>query len=355
MLDALDYTRSAADAAALQSLSAAGNLVVTNMMMDTSRHHMSTLRSHMALPSATVTTAVAMPEKGSTVVASPVVKNDNNVWVDYEGGHDMIGADKELGKYTQNFQGAIAGVDHTVSPRFAIGMSVGYEHATGKVETTKAETDTLFFDLYGTAKTGKFNHRFSAGVAWGDFDVTRQTHIAAAHHSYSGTSKGSLDAVTVNLGYELSRTYELNEKSALTPFFAVDVALHHLGTLKESGQGTAGVVTDYDNPTQVDVALGVTYNRQFRSFTEAPSTLNLTAAVHGELAEHRATAQNLFVGGIGESWKTRSAMRRPFYGEIGGGVNVPVYKTWSATAGGSFEFSKNRAGLNGNIGVNYKF
>lgn len=342
ILDALDNTRSTASVkSALQELSAAGNLAVPNMMLDSTHHHLSALRQHMGTPTCTNT------ETGS-------IKRGGNIWAAYMGGHDAINGDSHTGDYTRTHQGALLGTDYSVSCNGTVGISLGYESSTGRLDSVRAEADTIFADLYTTLRTGAYTHRFSAGVALSDFDVTRRVGIAAGGHSYTGMSKGSVDGLSVNLGYELSREVKLSEVSTLTPFAAVDVAFHSLDSLSEDGQTDASVTTDYDDFVQTDVALGATYTRSFRAFSAGDATLNLTAALHAELGEKSPTATNRFAG-AGNEWKVRSSERTPLFGEIGASVAVPVYRNTTVIGGGNFEFSSDRTAVGGNVGVNVKF
>ena len=333
VLDALDNTRSEGETLrALQSLSAAGNLVVTNMMMDSSRNHLSTLRSHMGEPVC----------KGTTT--------GGNMWAAYTGGHDFIGADEYTGDYTRQHQGAIIGTDYSLSCNASMGLSLGYEHSIGHQDSVRAEADTMFADLYTTVKTGALTQRFSAGVALHDIDTKRNASISAAAHTYTGNSTGSMDALTVNLGYEVSYDVKLGSASTLTPFAAIDVAIHQMDTLREKGQGDASVITEYDEPVQVDVALGAAYTYRFAS----GAALSASAAIHGELSEKQPEATNRFAG-VGSSWTTKSAERKPIYGEIGAAVVLPVSTTTSLIGGGNFEFSSDRISVGGNVGLNVKF
>ncbi len=334
VLDALDNTRSeAATLDALQALSAAGNLVVTNMMMDSSRNHLSTLRSHMGAP-----------------VCKDTGKKGGNMWAAYTGGHDAIGGDEYTGDYTRTHQGAIIGTDYSVSCNASVGISLGYEHSIGHQDGTRAEADTMFADLYTTVKTGVLTHRFSAGVALHDIDTKRHAGVLAASHSYTGNSTGSMDALTVNLGYEISADVKLGKASTLTPFASVDVAIHQMDTLNEKGQGDASVITEYDEPVQVDVALGAAYTHTFAS----GAALSAFAAIHGELSENQPEATNRFAG-AGRSWTTKSAERKPVYGEIGASVVLPISTSTSLIGGGNFEFSDDRVSVGGNVGLNVKF
>ncbi|MCQ2364408.1 MAG: autotransporter domain-containing protein [Akkermansia sp.] len=333
VLDALDNTRSeGATLDALQSLSAAGNLVVTNMMMDSSRNHLSTLRSHMGEPTC----------KGKAT--------GGNMWAAYTGGHDFIGADEYTSDYTRQHQGAILGTDYSLSCNTSVGISLGYESAKGHQDSVRADIDTMFADLYTTVKAGAFTHRFSAGVALHDIDTKRHTYVSAAAHTYTGNSTGSMDAISWNLGYELSYDVQLSSASTLTPFAAIDVAIHQMDTLTEKGQGDASVITEYDEPVQVDVALGAAYTYSFAS----GAALSASAAVHAELSENQPEATNRFAG-AGRAWTTKSAERAPIYGEIGASVVLPVTASTSLIGGGNFEFSADRTSVGGNVGVNVKF
>ena len=339
ILDALDYTRSGADAkAGLLSVSAAANLIVPNMMMDASRHHLSALRDHMNAP-----------------VCTKDTQSKGNVWAAYTGGHDFIGSDDNMGKYTHSYNGAIIGGDYAVNCNWAIGLSVGYQNSIARTDATRADADIISGDLYAVGRTGKFTHRFSMGLASYNTDVKRGTRIAAKGHGYDALSTGSADGMSWNFGYQLSRSYAINEVSSITPYLAVDVALQRIDTMTEKGQGDASVVTDYEDFVQTDAALGVSYSHTFASFNQQRGMFAFDLAVHGEFSEHRATAQNHFVDSPQDTWKTRSAKRAPLYGELGGHVQVPFTEHFSGTAGVNFEFSDDRTYIGGHAGVNYRF
>lgn len=339
ILDALDYTRSGADAkAGLLSVSAAANLIVPNMMMDASRHHLSALRDHMSTP-----------------VCTKNYKSKGNVWAAYTGGHDFIGSDDNMGKYTHSYNGAIIGGDYAVNCNWAIGLSAGYQNSIARTDATRADADAISGDIYVVGRTGKFVHRFSMGLTSYNTDVKRGTRIAAKGHAYDEMSTGSADGMSWNFGYQLSRSYAINQVSAITPYLTVDVALQRVDTLNEKGQGDASVVTDYEDFVQTDAALGVSYSHTFASFNQQAGVFAFDLAVHGEFSEHRTTAQNHFVDSPADTWKTRSAKRAPLYGELGGHVLVPFTRHFSGTAGVNFEFSDDRTYIGGHAGVNYRF
>ena len=338
VLDALDYTRSGADAReGLLSLSGAANLIVPNMMMDASRHHLSDLRDHMKAP-----------------VCTDTRKTKGNVWAAYIGGYDHIGSDENMHAYSHSYQGALVGGDYALNCNWAVGLSLGYQKSIARTEGTRADADAISGDLYAVGRTGKYTHRFSMGLTSYSTDVKRGTRIAAAGHTYYGQSTGSADGMSWNFGYQLSRDFTINQVSTITPYLAVDVALQRIDTLNEKGQGDASVVTDYEDFVQTDAALGVAYSHTFASFNRQTGVFSLNLAAHGEFSEHRATAKNHFAG-YADTWKTRSMKRAPFYGEVGADVIVPFGEHISGTAGVNFEFSADRTFVGGHAGVNYRF
>ncbi len=338
VLDALDYTRSGADAReGLLSLSGAANLIVPNMMMDASRHHLSALRDHMSAP-----------------VCNKDRKTKGNVWAAYIGGYDHIGGDENMHAYSHSYQGALVGGDYAVNCNWAVGLSLGYQKSIARTVGTRADADAISGDLYAVGRTGKYTHRFSMGLTSYSTDVKRGTRIAAAGHTYHGQSTGSADGMSWNFGYQLSRNFAINQVSTITPYLTVDVALQRIDTLNEKGQGDASVVTDYEDFVQTDAALGVAYSHTFTSFNRQAGVVSVNLAAHGEFSEHRATAKNHFAG-YADTWKTRSMKRAPFYGELGADVVVPFGQHISGTAGVNFEFSADRTFVGGHAGVNYRF
>lgn len=334
VLNALDHTTAAGDAAhALQQLSAVGNLIAPNMMIDTTRHHMDTLRQHMS--------AASCAEDG---------RKTSHVWAAYQGGHDVLGGDEAMDDVKTSYQGALVGVDFSLNCNASVGISLGYENAEGRSAGDRAETDTLYLDLYATAKTGSFIHRVSLGMAMYDFDVTRHVAVAAGNRSYSGTSRGSMDAMSWTLGYEVSRPCALGEHAMLTPFAQVDVALHTLDSLHSNGQGRAEVATDYDDMCRVDVALGAAWQYAFANGVSTSARL----ALHGDLGDERVSGTNRFAAG-GPAWQTEGLKRTPLYGELGGGISVPLGSSWTGAANVGFEFGGDRTSVGGNVGVNYAF
>ncbi len=347
---ALRHTRSeAATLDALQSLSAAANLIVPNMVMDSTRHHFAALRHHMDAPVCQGERAI-----GRELYAAG---KRHAVWAAYTGGHNHMGGDNALDAYNSNYQGAMAG--YTAGIGYGciktLGGSIGYEHASGSVTGAKAKANTLYLDLYAVSKGKYVTQRFNLGVGIHNYKVTRDTDIEAGGLSYHGRCSSSQQSTSLNLGYEISHNYAYSSYTTYTPYAAVLLGLHSLDDISESGQGNAGVNTNYDNLAQLDLSAGVQWSRVTGSFSSSlPGKVFASLSLHAELSNRKPTATNSFQG-YTERWKTRSMQRDCLYGEFSGGIIMPFDAKWAGRIGADFEFGAERLSIGGYAGVTYSF
>ena len=347
---ALRHTRSeAATLDALQSLSAAANLIVPNMVMDSTRHHFAALRHHMDAPVCQGERAI-----GRELYAAG---KRHAVWAAYTGGHNHMGGDNALDAYNSNYQGAMAG--YTAGIGYGciktLGGSIGYEHASGSVTGAKAKANTLYLDLYAVSKGKYVTQRFNLGVGIHNYKVNRDTDIEAGGLSYHGRSSSSQQSTSLNLGYEISHNYAYSSYTTYTPYAAVLLGLHSLDDISESGQGNAGVNTNYDNLAQLDLSAGVQWSRVTGSFSSSlPGKVFASLSLHAELSNRKPTATNSFQG-YTERWKTRSMQRDCLYGEFSGGIIMPFDAKWAGRIGADFEFGAERLSIGGYAGVTYSF
>ena len=353
VIDAFDYTRSE-DAAlrGLQSVSGADMTMAQYMMLDSSRHHINNLRRQITLPECCTTPQHIVPGGKGGLGAGA---RKSHVWGTYVGASDSLDGDAYMGDYSRSSHGFMLGYDTTVRRKLLMGLSFGYDSSKGSTDFARMDSDTFYADLYAAARTGRWNHRASAGVAFHDFSTQRDIRIDAGYHTLLARGKGKMDGLSVNLGYELSTDVALTSNSCLTPYLAANVAFHSLDSLRENELGNAGLESRFDDVLQVDVALGLRYSLQFAAVPKAEkATFVAGAAVHVDMTEERMTACNSFVGLPG-SWQTKGMSNTPFYFELGLGLDVPLNNSWSATAGASLEQGGDRSDFSGNIGLRYTF
>ncbi len=344
LIDAFDYTRSEGAARrGLQSVAGTGNLVPQLMLFDSSRHHLNNLRKQIEMPRCSRALKGAPPNRR------------NNAWVTYTGAYDRLNGDSYLGDYARTAHGAMLGMDASVTCKLRLGLSLGYENSIGRADSTRVDADTFFVDAYAAGVTGCLKHRASIGLATTQFNTRRGVAVEAGYHSFYGSGHGDTEAITMNLGYEISSDCKMNERSTLTRYAAINLAWHRLDTLLEQGMGEAGLASDYDKEWQADLAFGLSYNRLFTALpNQNPAQFYATAAVHVELLDDRVSANNRFRGAA-VSWDAASMEREPLYFEFGAGVTVPLSPAWRAIGGAAVEVGPERTSFSGNIGVRYSF
>ncbi len=360
LLDAFDYTRSEGAAlAGLTSVSGATSTVAQHSVMESSRHHLDTLRQWIDMPTCPEPQPVVADDgKEMAVTMRQPVDTKSSVWATYTGGYDMIDEDSALmDGYTRTYQGALMGYSREVNCKLLLGIALGYENSVARSEDTHVHGDTYMFDLYGSARTGKFNHRFSVGMGIHRFAEQRGVHVIAENgHTFSGNGFSDYRAKSINVGYELSRDFQVTERSTVSPYLAVNYAYHWFGELEEQGMGDAGLVTDLEAMNQLEAAVGARYAYSFGLVKDqAPATFFASAELKAEFTDHEPTARHYFKAHEDIDWRTKSIERSPFYGEIGVGLTVPFAERWSGTVSASYEFGSSRDSINAGAGVHYSF
>ncbi len=355
LIDALDYTRSEVDAQqALYSVSGATAVLAQRSMLDSSRHHLDTLRQWIAMPYCTENTVI--PQKGAeSTIWTPT--RDSNVWLAYTGGYDTRnGSTTDMGDYSRTYQGALLGYQCQINCNWALGIALGYEHSNAYGDATEFSSDTYFADLYTAFRTGRFDHRLSIGMGFHDFESLRGVNIVAAGHDFHELGNGGLAARSLNIGYEVSTAFELSSTATISPFLTVNYGYHSLNKLKEYGMGDADLILDYEDMNQLDVGLGARYAKQFGLIDgQRMATFTAFLALKAEFSARSPEAVAHFKGDDTVTWRVKGDERSPLYMQMGAGLNVPFADQWSASIGASAEFGSDRTAVNGNIGVSYSF
>jgi len=344
LLDAFDSTQSSTAALnALTSVNGATNTIAMHALLDSSSHHLEALRTRIALPLGSKTNTT-IPELGGAI------------WADYTGGYDLQNKDSNVGTYTRTHQGLMAGWHAQVNENFLIGVSVGYENSISRNDATKFKGDTNFADLYASARTGRFNHRLSIGVADHNFETSRYVSVSAATASFSGEATGTLEGDSFNVGYELSTDFELAESTVWSPFASVNYANQSLDDLTEEGLGDAGLKMSYTDITQVDIGIGARLSQSIAIFDDQhPTRIVLSAALRAELNDEDPEATASFIGDPDNTYRVKAQERETLYIQLGAGISMPFADNWCATAACNGEFGEDRAGVAGSIGLAYTF
>lgn len=318
------------------------NTAAQQALLDASSHHTESLRSLMAKPHYTIgKMGKEMPDKRS------------NAWIVYDGGYDSLNGSSGMSDYTRGFQGLMLGMDKQYTPSMNLGIAFGYERSIARQSPTRVDSDIYTIDLYSGVKTGNLDHKFIVGVGLHDMDSRRL--FTSPDSDAAIRADGSADAYAINVGYELSRTYELTDHSSYTPFLTVDYAYISADDMQESGAGSSSLRTDYGSMNLLQAGLGIAYNRSFCLFpSRQAASMSIYAKAAAEFSKHQPSITNTLADD-GGSARLKGIKREPIFGQIGMHVNIPVSAGTDMVMGAYGRLGEDRLNVAGNVGFNCRF
>lgn len=330
------------------------NTIAQQATLDATSHHLDLLRSRINKPA-----PCTLSKAGLEMPAQR-----NNTHLVYEGGYDSISGQAAMGKYSRTWNGLLLGVDRQLCCCATLGVAFGYEHSIARAPETRFANDTYFIDLYSAVRTGKYDHKFTAGVGIFNFDTRRGTTATTTTGTTTTSdfalAKGSMNAHSIDIGYELSRDFTVESwyglNGIVTPFLDFNYAYIDIDNLREHGAGEASLKTDFDSMNLVQLALGGRYTVQFRGLSKQDNgTLCFSAAAVAEFSDHRPDAVVGIAGTGTDSYKVKSLKRQPFYGQFGIDAVLPLTTNWDMVAGGYGRVGNDRGSITGNVGLQYSF
>lgn len=348
--NALTLTKSGDEART--ALDTIGGLRLTSMMSSLlagSTNHMRTLRD--AMSSGAYRGFLAATGKTS----------GTDVWVTPTAGYNRVDSDGNAPEFTRQSWGGMIGVDRAMGDMIApengvlvAGLALGFDHASTDVLGAKDDSDSYTLDLYASYQKGAWLHRASLGGGFHQFDMDRQVVVG---DKYNKTGSASTNGMSVNLAYELSYAFKINDSSVIMPLFTVESSFASIDGFSETGGlGNASLNVKSQDAFSTVFGLGTRYAKTFGLFSKAPrASFEVTALVTGEVGDQGAPVKASFLGTPGHSYKLDPASSSRIGFLIGAGLNVPVSNSVSVFGGGTFEVRSETSDVSGNIGVRYSF
>lgn len=317
---------------------AAANTAVQQALLDSTSHHLDTLRMRMNMPQCTM---------GKMGPEAPADKDA--FWMVYDGGYDSIGKDAGLGSYSRSHHGLLMGLERQLCCNSNVGLAFGYERSDIRCSPFDATDDTYFLDLYSSVRTGDYNHKFSFGMGLHDMSTTRNAYAMGD----LVTAKGSSDSRSFNLGYELSKDYKLSDRAMMTPFLSVNYAYIDTDSINERWGDYRGVRSNFGSMNLLQLSPGIAYTRSISILPhQAPAQMSLSLAGVVEFSEHQPDTRN----SIREyELKVKGHERDRFFGQLGMNLTMPVTAHTDVVAGAYGRMGENTWSAGGNIGLRWVF
>ena len=337
-LSAVAVVAVAGTAGSVHAMPPASSVTLVPMsVLDGTSYHLDTLRSRIHMP-----TPCSSDKIGNKVMP----EERDSFWMSYVGGYNRFAGDAaHPADYARSFQGLLLGLDRQLCCNSLVGIAFGYEESISRTAGARMDNDTYFIDMYAAMRTGCWNHRMSVGVGIHDISTGRG-------FDWLGSTSGGADAHSINLGYELSRDYRINERTVATPFMMINYGFSHYDSLHES-IGPHEIASSFDDQNLLQIGIGGRMACDFNivsGWEDATLTTSLAGVV--EFSEHRASGKQTFMG---ESSRVSSMKREPFYGQLGFDLSMPMPNDWVVQAGVFGRLGSDRAGVAGNVGLQCDF
>lgn len=346
MMDALDTTRSSDDARA--ALDSAGGVSLTTTMgslIAGGINHLRTLRSSMG--DNVYRVGLAGSESGPAAV-------NTDMWFSPVTGYNRAASDSNAPGFSRSSWGGLMGLERRLTQNALAGLALGYDHARTSVTGERYESDHCTIDLYGSFRSGQWQHRASVGVGFHDFVNDRFVTVG---DRFGRESRGRTDGLSLNLSYELSYEFALGETSSIAPLFTIESSLNRIDGYSEGGAiGNAGLTLAKQDAWATVLGMGVRHTQRLFLFNGAPAaTVELSALLTADVGDQGASVEASFLGAPGKNFTLAPASMNRVGGLIGAGMTVPVTERFSTFGGINFEFRDDTRDLNANAGVRYIF
>ena len=291
--------------------------------------------------------AVALND-GKGGAASMTESNRYFAWVNAEGNRAEQNADGCAAGYTLSSWGGTLGAGMQVNNQLTLGLALtamyGDLQSDGP-DGLDGDMDTAYLSAFARYESGKWSHAFIGTVGTMEADYKRTAM------GYS--TDGDTDGTAFGLMYEVSREFELSNRSKLSPVFNIAYRHTAVDSYSESGTDAALNVGEQSLDT-VTVGLGARY-----AAVLGQQTLNRACAFEAralakyDLGDRQSSTSTGFI-----DHATRvgieSAELGAFGVELGAGISVPV-GSGSIFADGSVELRSDYTNFNAAVGYRIQF
>ena len=348
VMDALHHTRSAEETrAALDSLGGVGIAAVSKMATDDAHDHLQALRANYTALAAGVDECYdkeghRIPGAHSYAISASVT-----------GGSTSVSSSNEAPKYSRHSVGALLSGVHAFTHDWLGGLSLGYSRSDGDCGTVNMKANSFYVDAALIRRTKYTTHTATLGFGHYGVDVNRQVAAGYGAHRYASKANGSTSATLVELSYEAVVNIARKEKHSFSGVFQTDLVFGQFSGMTESGVGSAGLRSEFDDVASINFGLGGRYTYGWGEATN-PGYFAVEALFVGDAGDKEPVVKNTFIAG-GQSFELHGPDAGACGLRLNAGVLAPIGKQWGAFGNLSTEFRAKQSSVSGSIGVKYAF
>ncbi len=348
VMDALHHTRSAEETrAALDSLGGVGIAAVSKMATDDAHDHLQALRANYTALAAGVDDCYDNEDRRVPGVHSYAIS------ASVTGGSTSVSSSNEAPKYSRHSVGALLSGVHAFTHDWLGGLSLGYSRSDGDCGTVNMKADSFYVDAALIRRTRSTTHTATLGFGHYGVDVNRQVAAGYGAHRYASRANGSTSASLVELSYEAVVNIARKEKHSFSGVFQTDLVFGQFSGMTESGAGSAGLRSEFDDVASINFGLGGRYTYGWGEATN-PGYFAVEALFVGDAGDKKPVVKNTFIAG-GQSFELHGPDAGACGLRLNAGVLAPIGKQWGAFGNLSTEFRAKQSSVSGSIGVKYAF
>ncbi|MCQ2372085.1 MAG: hypothetical protein MJ058_08565 [Akkermansia sp.] len=348
VMDALHHTRSAEETrAALDSLGGVGIAAVSKMATDDAHDHLQALRANYTALAAGVDDCYDNEDHRVPGVHSYAIS------ASVTGGSTSVSSSNEAPKYSRHSVGALLSGVHAFTHDWLGGLSLGYSRSDGDCGTVNMKANSFYVDAALIRRTKYTTHTATLGFGHYGVDVNRQVAAGYGAHRYASRANGSTSASLVELSYEAVVNIARKEKHSFSGVFQTDLVFGQFSGMTESGAGSAGLRSEFDDVASINFGLGGRYTYGWGEATN-PGYFAVEALFVGDAGDKKPVVKNTFIAG-GQSFELHGPDAGACGLRLNAGVLAPIGKQWGAFGNLSTEFRAKQSSVSGSIGVKYAF
>ena len=216
---------------------------------------------------------------------------DKNLWLKPLGGWTKQDDRQSITGYDVDSYGLAVGIDSDVSDTWNVGVAFAYINSD--IESNLAAgSHTIDMDSYQTKvyATNKLDNmtvlNLQAGVGRSNYDSNRRLFN-------SNVANADYDSWNTQLSAELERSYQVSDKTELTPYVHADYSYVSVESYNETGAGALSLNVGTDSADSLIIGTGVKANHAV-----SDSLLLLANAGIGyDLMTDRSSLTSGFAGG----------------------------------------------------------
>jgi len=216
---------------------------------------------------------------------------DRHIWFKPFGGWTEQDSRQGVNGYDIDSYGLAVGFDGDVSSAWNVGVALAYINSDVESSLTSGshsiDMDSYMAKVYATKMIDDvtaLNLQVGAGVS--DYDSQRRIFTG-------DIANADYDSWNLQLSAELERSYQLNDKTVVTPYIHADYSYVNVEDYSESGAGALNLNVDDDSSDSLIIGAGVKGN-----YNVSDSLLLLAnAGVGYDVMTDRSSLTSSFAGG----------------------------------------------------------